>query len=208
MPNKLSCTALASPDDTDARLVADARAGDRSAWNELVERHTPILWRTIRRYRLRDSDAADVVQETWLKLVENLDRLREPERVAGWLSTTCRRAALRMVAKNARYVPVDTSDPAASLANVPASDATADPVQAVLHQELRGTLRRAIAALPDRRQRVLRALIRQESSPNCAAAAASLAVPIGSLGPTRQRAMRRLRVDPRVRLLHPQGPAG
>jgi RNA polymerase sigma factor (sigma-70 family) len=134
MPNKLSGTAAASPGNTDARLLAGARAGDHSAWNELVERYTPTLWHAVRSHHLRHSDAADVVQETWLKLVENLDRLREPERVAGWLSTTCRIAAQRTLEKNARHVSADTSDPAATPATMPDSDTTADPVEAVPHK--------------------------------------------------------------------------
>jgi RNA polymerase sigma factor (sigma-70 family) len=95
MSATLSDTPPASPGTTDARLVAAARVGDRSAWIALVERYTPALWWTARRYRLPDADAAHVVQETWLKLVESLDQLREPERVGSWLSTTCRKAALR-----------------------------------------------------------------------------------------------------------------
>jgi RNA polymerase sigma factor (sigma-70 family) len=193
-----------NPTNIDARLVARARIGDQSAWTALVERYTPVLWWTVRHYHLRDSDAADVVQETWLKLVESLDRLREPDRVGGWLATTCRRGALRTLRRNARYLPVDTSDPVASLLNLPDYDAAVDPVEVVLHQELSAALRQAIAALPDRQQRVLRELIRQENRPDYAEAAASLAMPVGSLGPTRQRALCRLRRNPRVRRLHAQ----
>jgi RNA polymerase sigma factor (sigma-70 family) len=88
-----------------ASLVRAAAAGDEAAWGALVERFTPLLWATTRSYRLDRARAADVVQTCWLRLVENLDRVQEPERVGAWLATTARRECLRALRLEGRELP-------------------------------------------------------------------------------------------------------
>jgi hypothetical protein len=68
-----------------ADLVLDAREGHIEAWEELVGRFGGMIAATGRRYRLTTSDVAELQQTTWLRLVENLHRLEQPERVGGWL---------------------------------------------------------------------------------------------------------------------------
>jgi DNA-directed RNA polymerase specialized sigma24 family protein len=68
-----------------AALLAQANAGDQAAWNALVVQHSPILWSVARAHRLDQADAADVVQTTWLRLVEHLGRIEDPDRLIGWL---------------------------------------------------------------------------------------------------------------------------
>ena len=68
---------------TDARgqlddLVAGARRGERWAWDALVERYRPLVRAVASGYRLNGRDVEDVDQTVWLRLVENLDRIREP----------------------------------------------------------------------------------------------------------------------------------
>jgi RNA polymerase sigma factor (sigma-70 family) len=77
-------------------LVRLARARDRDAWNELVRRYAPLVWRVALSFRLDHADAKDVSQHTWFALAERLAGLRDPERLAAWLVTTARREALRM----------------------------------------------------------------------------------------------------------------
>src|ERR1700743_1021445 len=72
---------LVVDDSSNGELVAAAAAGDQKAWDALVDRFTSLLWNIARQYRLSPADAADVVQTTWLRLVENLDRIAEPDRV-------------------------------------------------------------------------------------------------------------------------------
>src|SRR3954463_4911927 len=83
------------PDEA-AELVSRAAAGDSVAWGRLVSGFLPLIWSTVRQYRLTEPDAADVVQTAWLRLVQHLDRLDDPSRVAAWLVTTVRREALRV----------------------------------------------------------------------------------------------------------------
>ena len=71
-------------------LVTRARNGDRQAWDALVERYAPLIWSICRRHRLGGADAEDVGQSVWLKLVDQLDTLRDPAALPGWLVTTTR----------------------------------------------------------------------------------------------------------------------
>jgi RNA polymerase sigma factor (sigma-70 family) len=86
-------------------LVRCAGAGDFDAWNELVNRFAGMVWTVARRHRLNAADAADVSQTTWLRLVEQLNRIEHPERVGGWLATTARRESLRVLRLADRQVP-------------------------------------------------------------------------------------------------------
>src|ERR1700675_1391580 len=86
-------------------LVRSAGAGASDAWNELVNRFAGMVWSVARRHRLNASDAADVSQTTWLRLVEHLNRIEHPERVGGWLATTARRESLRVLRLADRQVP-------------------------------------------------------------------------------------------------------
>ncbi len=91
-------------------LVSRASAGDYEAWAALTDRYTGLLWSVARGMRLSHADAADAVQTTWLRLVEHLDRLRDPEHVGAWLVTTLRRECLTALRRSARTVSSDSLD--------------------------------------------------------------------------------------------------
>jgi RNA polymerase sigma factor (sigma-70 family) len=180
-------------------LVTSARDGSQHAWNELVERFTPLLWGVARRSRLNQTDAADVVQATWLKLVEHLDRIREPNGIPAWLVTTCQREASRMRRANAQCSP---QDPIALYSQLiePVQDSTSDPAEAVLHEDTMAIVRSAVRELPTH-QRQLLVVLTEGGGPSYAEVATALRMPVGSIGPTRQRALRRLRSNPRLQAL-------
>ena len=90
-----------------AELVRAAAEGDQAAWNGLVDRYNGLVWSVARSHRLSMADASDVVQTTWLRLVEHLGRLQDPERVGAWLATTARRESLRALRHSARQVPTE-----------------------------------------------------------------------------------------------------
>ena len=77
-------------------LVTRARNGDQQAWDALIERYAPLVWSICRRYRLGDADAGDAAQRVWLYLLNDLDDLRDPAALPGWLSTTARRECSRV----------------------------------------------------------------------------------------------------------------
>jgi RNA polymerase sigma factor (sigma-70 family) len=97
-----------------AALVARAASGDHEAWDGLVRRYSGLLYAVCRRYRLSPEDTADAVQTVWLRLLEHLHDLRDPERVSSWLATTASRESLRLVARR-RTTPVGLPSDADSL---------------------------------------------------------------------------------------------
>lgn len=86
-------------------LLAAAAEGDSAAWSELVDRYERLVWSVVRGYRLGEAASNDVCQTVWLRLVEHCDRIRDPERLPGWLSTTARNEALRLVRAKKRTIP-------------------------------------------------------------------------------------------------------
>jgi RNA polymerase sigma factor (sigma-70 family) len=166
-------------------LVPAAARGDEAAWNELVQRFERLVWATARSYRLSRADAADVAQTTWLRLVENLDRIRDPERLGAWLATTARRESLRHIRLHGRELASDEAD---------VFEATAgDPLEvALLTEERDAALWHAFARLNERCQKLLRLLV-SDDEPSYEAIGAALGMPIGAIGPTRMRCLEKLR---------------
>ncbi|WP_111764962.1 RNA polymerase sigma factor [Nakamurella deserti] len=168
-------------------LVTAARHGDPAAWNALVDRYNRLVWSVARSFRLSDADAADAVQLTWMRLVENLDRITEPDRIASWLGTTVRRECLQHLRRSGR-LRLDGGDE--FLESVPDP---APPVDAALLEDERDrALWEAMRMLGDRCRRLLRVLMASPPPPYSAVAAA-LDMPMGSIGPARQRCLAQLR---------------
>jgi RNA polymerase sigma factor (sigma-70 family) len=167
------------------QLVRAAAGGDQAAWNRLVERFNGLVWSVVRAHRLAGADASDVVQTTWLRLVENLDRLQDPERVGAWLATTARRECLRTLRLSARHVPTETD-----LLPDPGTDTPLDAT--LLANERDRALWTAFGGLSERCQMLLRILV-ADPPPSYEEVGEVLDMPIGSIGPTRQRCLERLR---------------
>jgi RNA polymerase sigma factor (sigma-70 family) len=186
-------------------LVQDAAGGDQAAWTALVERFSGLVWSVARAHRLGFADAEEVFQTTWLRLTENLARLRDPERVGPWLATTARNESLKLIRRGTRTTITD--DP---YLLDRASDAES-PEDAVLESEAGAArLRRArevwaaFQQLPARCQQLLRLLI-ASPPPSYADIAGQLEIAVGSIGPTRGRCLGQLR----TLLAQPgDGPAG
>lgn len=170
-----------------AGTVRRAAAGDQSAWDELVGSFTRLLWSVATSHRLGPADSAEVVQTTWLRLVENLDRITQPEAVGGWLATTARRESLRLLKLRGREVLVD--DEAQIDREAPVAAPT--PEAQVLDRDRDRTVRLAFEQLPERCRVLLHLVV--VVAPPYAEVAAALDMPIGSIGPTRARCLDRLR---------------
>lgn len=170
-------------------IVGDVRAaagGDRDAWYRLVERYTGLVWAVARSHRLSDADAADVSQTTWLRLAEHLHRLREPERVGGWLATTARHESLRTLRGSNRLVPVDDDFDAIVGEEWPEVD------RRLLDHERDVALWEAFDTLAQPCQRLLHTLM-ADPAPSYSDVSEALDMPVGSIGPRRARCLQRLR---------------
>jgi RNA polymerase sigma factor (sigma-70 family) len=171
--------------DTEA-LVAAAAAGEPVAWKQLIDRYAVLIRSVCRSHRLCDADAEDVAQLTWLRAVEHIGRLRDPDRFGAWIGTTARHECLAVLRGRKRVVP--TADEIAQ----PLYAAHADADETELAAERRDAVRNALAALPPRQQTLLR-LLHAESEPSYDEIGSALDMPVGSIGPTRGRALERLR---------------
>jgi len=166
-----------------ADTVRRAAAGDEAAWSALVESFSSLVWSIGLRSGLSRADAAEVVQATFLRLVEKLDQIREPERLGGWLATTARREAWRVSRQAAKELPTEDE---------PEPDRPeAGPEEQALESDRARVLRRAFAQLPERCARLLELVVALALP--YSQVASMLDIPVGSIGPTRARCLARLR---------------
>jgi RNA polymerase sigma factor (sigma-70 family) len=167
-------------------LVKAAAEGDSRAWDAIVERYAGMVWAVGRGCGLSASDAAEVSQTTWLRLVERLGSIHDPERLGSWLAVTARRESWLVSRRAGRTIPTDTE---AALADRAADE---DVDHDLLARERRDLLRQAFDSLHPRCQRLLR-LLTADPAPAYVDVAAALDMPIGSIGPTRARCLECLR---------------
>ncbi len=176
-----------------ASLVEAAATGEAQAWQELIDRYAVLIRSVCRAHRLCEADGEDVAQLTWLRAVEHIGRLRDPERFGAWIGTTARRECLRVLQGRKRVVP--TCD---EIRN-PLFAAHVDEEEIAVAAERREAVRQALTVLPDRQRTLLR-LLHSEREPSYDAISSKLGMPIGSIGPTRGRALERLRKEIHVPL--------
>ena len=169
-----------------AALFLRWRDGDTRAMDDLVRLMTPLLWHVVRAYGLDRELAEDVVQTTWLTLVRRQDSITEPQAVSGWLTMVARREAWRVGKLQRRADPTEAENLEPHL---PARE-SAEQTAATDDESRRLWL--AVARLDDRCQRLLR-IVAFEERPDYARIAQDMAMPVGSIGPTRQRCLGKLR---------------
>jgi RNA polymerase sigma factor (sigma-70 family) len=171
-----------------ARLVRGAADGDRQAWERLVDQYARLIWAITVEFKLTESDAADVAQTTWLRLLEHIDRIQYPDRVGSWLAATARNECLRSLAARKRVVLADDDE---VLTRVVVSEPEVD--ERILADERAQVVRDALSGLPRRWQRLLE-LLMADPPASYADISNELDLPVGSIGPTRGRCLARLRV--------------
>ena len=173
-------------------MVNRAAAGDQGAWNEIVERYSPLVWSICLRYRLDRQDSDDVGQSVWLLLVERIGMLREPAALPGWLATTTQRECLRVLRASRRH----------EHAELPDDQLPPDPDAAMIEEEILvaerdAAIRMAFAELP-RPCRELLAMLIGDQQHSYEDISATLGMRMGSIGPVRARCLDRLRQSPHI----------
>ena len=174
-------------------LIHRAAEGDPTAWNAIVDEFAGLLWSVVRGFRLNEAQSADAVQTTWLRLVEHIADLREPEHVAGWLKTTAHRVCLQVIRQGGREQLTDWEEDRGPVSGVRYEGPDEDgPEATAMRQEQQVLVRRALAELPDRHRQLMELLV---ASPPISYQdiSARLGMPVGSIGPTRARILARLR---------------
>ena len=173
-----------------AELVEAAAAGDSHAWDALVAGFTPMVRSVARRHRLSLADQDEVLQNTWLKLLKYIGRLREPAALAGWLATTARNESIRVLHDGTR-----TAHELEDAAVEPCLDDTfADDLEL---RERKAAVRAALSRASDA-DRLLMSALMVEPARSYTEVSEELRMPVGSIGPTRARILARLRRDPMI----------
>jgi RNA polymerase sigma factor (sigma-70 family) len=173
---------------SNAELVDGALTGERDAWNELVRRYDGPLHQVAQSFRLDRAAADDAVQTTWLRLVEHLGTLHDPQGVGAWLTTTLRRhivSTLRSRGRGPSLVGLDYLD-------VPSADSLPEDLVATSDRDAR--TRAALRRLPAR-SRMLLTLLMNSQARSYGEVSKALGMPLGSIGPTRARSLRLLRTE-------------
>lgn len=177
-------TDVATERTTSGRLHA-ALDGDGDAWAEIVDQYTNLLWWIARGYRLDEAASADVVQTVWFQLVQHGRSITDPDKLAGWLSTTARRESLRRAKARSRTIATDALDDQPDLTSTSAEEQVVD-------DELTSIALAAYRELGDDCRRLL-ALLCEDEPRSYAEIATLLGTTPGYIGPTRQRCLKKLR---------------
>jgi RNA polymerase sigma factor (sigma-70 family) len=173
--------------DGTRETVRDAQSGDLRAADNLVRQFERLVWWTVRSFRLPDADAEDVVQNTWLRVFEHLDEVRDPDRVGSWVATIARRECLKLMRSVRREVP------GLELRSEPCDERAPHPESVAVAGRMNDLLWQHVNALPDP-ARDLVVTLSGNDAPAYADFARRKGIPIGSIGPTRMRSLRKLRV--------------
>ena len=179
-------------------MVDRIRSGDRTAWDELVDRHSGLLWRLARSIVNDDAAASDAMQTAWLRLLQYIDRIDDPAAVQSWLMTTTRREAIalsRSLARQRASDPLDWSfdEP------TPAAD---DPSELAGTNEAHATVVQELANMGERCRELLTLLAHKVPY---ASIASAMEMAIGSIGPTKVRCLDQLRKAPAIARLEVAG---
>ncbi|HKH88646.1 MAG TPA: sigma-70 family RNA polymerase sigma factor [Acidimicrobiales bacterium] len=166
--------------------VVDAADGSSAAWGLLVDHYSGLLWSIARSFRLSTPDAADVIQTTWLRMVEHLGRIEQPDRIGAWLATTARNECLAALRRNTRTTPAGSD----VLDAVP--DQGPGPEHGLLTLERDTALWEALEGLSELCRNLLRVLA-SDPPPSYLEVGAALSMPVGSIGPSRARCLDQLR---------------
>jgi len=167
------------------RLVERARDGDGEAWSGLVADFLGLLTASLRPLNLSDNDMRDVTQTTWLRLAQHIDRIEDPSRVGSWLVTTARREGLRLVTQR-RWAELRLEEDEERWAD----DAAVDAFDRLLDRERDEAVQAVFERLPARCKALLTELFR-DPRPAYDEISRVLRIPIGSIGPTRGRCLKK-----------------
>jgi len=169
-----------------AALLERIVCGDAAAFVELMRRYDALVGATVGNFHLSSADAADAVQNTWMRLLERSSTIREPEKLGGWLATTARRECLVEIRRRNHEL---LYEPSGMEHRCP--DPT--PEDLAIREDARRAVRHATEGLVGRARELINALYSDAPVEHYTDLAQRLQMPIGSIGPTRARALRGLR---------------
>ena len=177
--------------ESDRDLIRRCRQGSAGAWRRVLDNYERLVYSIPLRYGLSQHDAADVAQITFTILLQSLDTLPDNSRLGAWLATVARRHTWRFMKRNQRETAserLEGADIAESVVLLGKSDA-----DSIEHWELSDWLDAGLSQISERCRKLLLALYFQPEQPSYAEVAEQMGMPLGSVGPTRARCLKRLR---------------
>nr|WSY49878.1 sigma-70 family RNA polymerase sigma factor [Streptomyces sp. NBC_00886] len=174
-------------------LVQSAVDGDAAAWKAIVEGLSPLVWSVVRAHRLSDVDAREVYQTVWFRFAQHLGRIREPEKAGSWLASTARNECLKVIKGLRRLMPTDDPQVLDRISEERTPEQSLiDSEEAASESERIRRLWQEFEELGERCRQLLRVLM-ASPPPSYQEVSAGLGIAVGSIGPMRQRCLRRLR---------------
>ena len=177
--------------NSDRDLIRRCREGSAGAWHQVLNKYERLVYSIPLRYGLSRDDAADIAQITFTILIQSLDSLAEDSRLGPWLATVARRHTWRLLERNRRESTserLEGTDIAESAVLLGKSDA-----ESIEHWELTEWLEAGLSEISESCRELLLALYFQPERSSYAEVAERLGIPVGSIGPTRARCMKRLK---------------
>lgn len=179
-------------EDSDLQLVLACRRGDQLGWEKLIRRYQRLIYAIPRRAGLDEDQAAEIFQDVFTTFFQKLNDIQEPERLQAWFVTTTRRKTLRTIYKMHVRPGSDgnADEPPYEAAAVPDQAPLPDEKLMILEEQHR--IRMALSLLDPRCRTLLQMLFYLPEPASYAEIAAALAIPEGSIGPTRARCLGKL----------------
>jgi RNA polymerase sigma factor (sigma-70 family) len=190
---------------SDAELIEAARECDEEAWEQIVGRYQPLINGISRRHRLAPDDVNDLSQFVWMQLLDHIHKLREPRALRGWIAATTTHRCYEILRNHKRSVSVDPLvigrfELAEATARKTNGEGPSGVDDDLLRAEERRAIRQGLAELTESQQELLRLLVADPPVPYCEISR-RMRLPIGSIGPTRARLLKKLEGSIAVRRL-------
>ena len=185
-----------SYEKTATQLVEQCLRGEAGAWQRLVERYARLVHSVPVRHGLSAAEVDDVGQEVFVALAQSLHQIEDPERLPAWLLTTARRFSWRALQKRQRESP--SADGDLSEMELPVNAHIMFGPTPSINDLLAGwsrqeTLEQGLALLPERCRNLIALIFLDPAEPSYEEISSALAIPKGSIGPTRNRCLQQLR---------------
>jgi len=178
-------------DSTDEELVNACRSGSEAAWELIVYKYQNLIFSVPRRAGLDRDAASDVLQDVFKTLFEKLDSLEQPQFLRAWLTTTARHKTIHFIQKEKRgkFLPLLGEE---NEINYEVFDTALLPDEVLLRLEKENQIESALSKIDNRCRLLLTMLYLEIEQIPYQQIADALDLPVGSIGPTRARCLKKL----------------
>ena len=171
-----------------ADLIGRCLEGDNKAWKELLSIITPRILSVCSKYRLSQEESLDVYGQVCFMLLDDLEKLRTPQKLLSYVGQMAKHRAVNYHRELNQTVSLDeTIERKLGMKTEPEAQ------EKLERTERMAELMEAMSELPPRQFQVLKMLLLDIDEPSYIEIAKRLEIPISSVGPTRSRAITRLK---------------